>query len=171
MPLPTIPPPLLPCYLSPNVSSCLQWCGSSHDSAPLPARLLEFAQEDWRCKAIYQLNFSSYCPPGAFCEQTIQEHPPTTLDSEGGWKSLKYAEVIYTGIQPIYKTALIELPNLSFLVLYQRHSRALVEVRCRGIYLRRPRTICIQIPFPFIESASTSPVSGYLRPPISVLDF
>eukprot|EP00904_Undaria_pinnatifida_P005748 jgi/Undpi1/2302/HiC_scaffold_13.g05686.m1 len=69
-----------------------KWCGSSHDSAPLPARLLEFAQEDWRCKAIYQLNFSSYCPPGAFCEQTIQEHPPTTLDSEGGWKSLKYAE-------------------------------------------------------------------------------
>lgn len=85
-------PPPLPVGRVPPV----QWCGSSDDPDPITVRLLEFAREDWKCKAIYQLNFSSYCPPGAFCQQTPAELPPTTLDALGGWKSLEYAEVTRT---------------------------------------------------------------------------
>lgn len=78
-----------PSFISPG----LQWCGSSSDPEPLSHRLLAFAQADWKNKAIYQLNFSSYCPPGAFCEQSIDRLPPVSLDAEGGWDSLQYAQV------------------------------------------------------------------------------
>lgn len=72
---------------------CVQWCGSSDDPEPITNRLVEFARQDWMCKAIYQLNFSSYCPPGAFCQQTLHGKPPTSLDALGGWTALAYAEV------------------------------------------------------------------------------
>lgn len=49
--------------------------------------------EDWKCKAMYQLNLSSYCPPGAFCAQTITPRPPTILEGGADWKALAYAEV------------------------------------------------------------------------------
>lgn len=42
---------------------------------------------------MYQLSFSSYCPPGAFCEQTIVSNPPTTLQVHDDWDLLAKAEV------------------------------------------------------------------------------
>lgn len=42
---------------------------------------------------MYQLSFSSYCPPGAFCEQTIVENPPTNLHDYEDWSLLAKAEV------------------------------------------------------------------------------
>eukprot|EP00904_Undaria_pinnatifida_P005747 jgi/Undpi1/2301/HiC_scaffold_13.g05685.m1 len=69
-----------------------KWCGTSDHPDPITNRLVEFAREDWMCKAIYQLNFSSYCPPGAFCQQTMHGKPPTSLDALGGWSALAYAQ-------------------------------------------------------------------------------
>ncbi|CAM9540281.1 unnamed protein product, partial [Hapterophycus canaliculatus] len=69
-----------------------KWCGMQTHPEPVTARLLDFAREDWRCKAMYQLSFSSYCPPGAFCEQTIVSNPPTSLQGHDDWSLLAKAE-------------------------------------------------------------------------------
>lgn len=42
---------------------------------------------------MYQLSFDSYCPPGAFCEQTIVRNPPTNLHDYEDWSLLARAEV------------------------------------------------------------------------------
>lgn len=42
---------------------------------------------------MYQLSFSFYCPPGAFCRQDIDETPPTTLYALEDWELLAKAEV------------------------------------------------------------------------------
>lgn len=77
------------------VFTCMatQWCGGVKDAEPITSRLLEFANSDWRCKAMYQLSFSEYCPPGAFCEQTITANVPTSLDDASDWGTLARAEV------------------------------------------------------------------------------
>lgn len=40
-----------------------------------------------------QLNFSWYCPPGAFCDKTITPHVPIKLEGAEDWEALEYAEV------------------------------------------------------------------------------
>lgn len=42
---------------------------------------------------MYQLSFSFYCPPGAFCHQNVDELPPTTLHAPEDWELLAKAEV------------------------------------------------------------------------------
>lgn len=63
-----------------------------HDD-PVTDRLFDFASNDWKCKAMYQLSFSTYCPPGAFCDQTILANLPTSLDGQEDWEMLAKAEV------------------------------------------------------------------------------
>lgn len=71
----------------------VQWCGAQSHPDSITSRLQDFAREDWKCKAMYQLSFASYCPPGAFCEQTIVRNPPTNLHEYEDWDLLAKAEV------------------------------------------------------------------------------
>lgn len=70
-----------------------QWCGAQKDDQPLTLRLLEFANQDWRNKALVQMSFSRYCPGQAFCEKTTVKGNPTSLTGADGWTNLLKAEV------------------------------------------------------------------------------
>ncbi|CAM9257144.1 unnamed protein product [Ectocarpus sp. 12 AP-2014] len=78
-----------------------KWCGGQSHPDPLTSRLLDFAREDWMCKAMLQLSFASYCPPGAFCEQDMVDNPPTHLNGVEDWSLLAVAEDVllsYTAV-------------------------------------------------------------------------
>ncbi|CBN74365.1 expressed unknown protein [Ectocarpus siliculosus] len=78
-----------------------KWCGGHSHPDPLTSRLLDFAREDWMCKAMFQLSFASYCPPGAFCEHDMVEEPPTHLNGVEDWSLLAVAEDVllsYTAV-------------------------------------------------------------------------
>lgn len=42
---------------------------------------------------MFQLSFASYCPPAAFCEQSMIANPPTGLNDAEDWNLLAIAEV------------------------------------------------------------------------------